>query len=337
MATGRSINTSKVVFIEDSSTVPVGERPKTVTIEIDGNDITQDRVLRIADVDGYLTGLLPGTGWGTSQGGTGLTSWAKDTFAVGSGTNPVYLTNAPQNHGDMLFFDKDLTGKWQSAPMDLSGIEATSARNINATSAGFYSSKLGSELRFKNIAVTGALTLSNDPSVITIGFDQTSLTFTPSQITTTIPVSKGGTGRTTYANNGLLIGGPSDTIAQLPAPTAPGQILVSSDTSMTWTAQSKDDGFPGGLDYPTNGVQVINIKWPYAVTLKEFVGATQSGTLSAILLKNNEALGTLNATTTVTSSSLVGKTLAAGDVLKLTLASVSNVSRFDYTINFTRV
>lgn len=350
MAQGRQIITSDLVFVEKPETVPAGQRPKTVTIRIDGDDITQDRVIKIADADGYITGLLPGTGWAVSRGGTGLTSVPARRIPVGTGTDTMYLTPAPTAHNDFLVFDGVLANQWVPAPLDLSGIEATSAINIPAQN-GVYSSKIGSQLRFKGIAVSGGvLTLADNGSTLTIGLNPASLTLPASNITGGInlatqtsgvlPVNRGGTGVASLPANQLIAGGTSGVVS-LPLPGTAGAFLRanSDNTGYVWSGLNLTlpDTFSGGLDFPENGVQTLNLKWPFACNLIELVVQTNTGGTATVgLLKGGTSVGSINATSAGQTLSLTGQTFAAGDVIRLSLSSLNNVSRLDFTINYSR-
>lgn len=321
----------------------------TGTITLNGGNLTGNRTYTLPDQDCVLGGLAPGEVWSADLGGTGLHGAAKDCIPVGSGGPAMYLTNAPQNHMDMLFFDKIVTNKWQSAPMDLSGIEATTARNLTTT-FGPYSSKLGSELRFKGFAVSGnLLSISESNTQITIGLNLGVINIPSSQITDNIdltnkvtgvlPVGNGGTGLNSVSDKQMLVGNAQGGYKVIPAPTSSGQYLRSNadNTGLSWQNVTLVEPFTGEIVSPIARTYNLSNNWGYNAKIDSVTIKTITGTASFNFFAANRIAGTGNVTTTKQILQIGGVALNAGDDFTLTLSNLAGCSGIAFTVNMTRL
>lgn len=330
------------IFFHEGISDTSGGGPFKVTFQLTPAGLTANRTILVDDQDGLLQGLAEGTGWPVTKGGTGLTSLASNVMLAGSGSSPMTLISAPTTHNQALFYDGD-DGQIKWTILDLTGVEVTTARNLSDATPGIYASKLGSELRFRNIVSGGnGVTVTQGASAITVGFDSSALTLASSnitgtfpftKITGTVPVTQGGTGFTSIANNELVVGA-SSTVGKLAAPTLSGQRLTWNGSAMAW--ERMVDVASGHIDFPIAQTYYLSIYWPYAANVDSISVKTAAGTCSYQLLADSTTLSSGSVSSTQANTTLTSKTIAVGQQLKLALSSLSAVSSFQFSIKFTR-
>lgn len=338
--TGRiiTINEGGELRFQETAANAVGQTQYTATIKLNG-DLTANRTLVIGDSDGVVQGLQPGTGWGVTKGGTGLTAIANNVLVAGSGGDTAKTITAPTASNQALLFDGTNIA-WSA--LDFTGVSNTTARNLDAN-PGVYASQLGTELRFKTFLAGSGISLTNGASNITIGMNQASIAITSAQvsgsfpfssITGTVPVAQGGTGATTLSSGHLLMGSGTSAVTWIAAPTTAGQRLTWDGTTYAWTVLK--DSIPGFIDLPIPETYNLELSFPYNCSVDKFLAQTGSGSLTYQLLVAGVQIASGTATTTLSTTTLSGKTITAGQTVQLALSNVTSVSNFSFSAQTTR-
>lgn len=339
--TGRiiTINEGGELRFQETAANAVGQTQYTATIKLNG-DLTANRTLVIGDSDGVVQGLQPGTGWGVTKGGTGLTAIANNVLISGSGGDTAKTITAPTSNNQALLFD-GTNIMW--APLDFTGVSNTTARNLDTINPGVYASQLGTELRFRTIVGSTGITVTQNPSTLGLSIDQTAIilpssqvtgNFAFSRITGTVPVTQGGTGFATIAANQLIYGNGTNTVGVVSAPTASGQRLVYNGSTPVWT--SMQDTLGGHIDLPLAETYNLNLKFPFNASIDSISIKTGTGTLTYQLLCDSTVASSGTASTTQSDVTLTSKTIASGQAFKLALSNITSVSFLAFSIVLTR-
>lgn len=335
---GRNVNLTdggKLIFHESQAT-------GNFTATIITDDLSAHRIIRIADSDGVIQGLEPGTGWPTSKGGTGLTVVPLNNLLAGTGDEAMKLIGAPTEHNTTLTWDGVLE-EFRWVPFDYSGLEVTTATNILNDPAypGIYSHKTGSQLAFKNLEPLMGIKLTALPSKVQIEVDLDTLEVTGDNIVGTIPPSAGGTGLSVIPDNSILVGGPGNTVVAL-APSAPDQYFYYNEAGdVVWGNISYVESNTFQIDYPQARTYYLELRSPYVMNLQAVTHLYESevaGTSSISWMLTNG----LTTTSTIASSNSLTTTgvslgVAVDGRLSVTLSNIVNVRTIAISIKYRRV
>lgn len=330
---GRTLNITsggKIVFHESNA-----DGNFTASIIVD--NLTDHRTIRIADGDGVLQGLEPGQGWSTTKGGTGLTLVPDWNLIVGTGNEQMRLVDAPTTHNSALIWD-GVIGELTWTPINYTGLEVTTARNYlsGGTTPGLYSHKTGSQLIFKNLAAGTGITLSGQTDRVQIAVNASALSIASSQLSSVVPVSKGGTGLASIPSNALLRGTGTDTTAVISAPSVTGTVLAFDGSSVDWKYPVTQETFSGEIAYPENRVYRLSMKWNNKGTIKNIRYISNGGSCNAEFRVNGTIIGSQVFVDGTQQDMAVSHAINVSDALNLIISNVATTSVFAFSIDWER-
>jgi hypothetical protein len=223
----------------------------------------------------------------TSNGGTGLTSigtagqvltvnagatgltWSTPTTGTVTSVNLAAGSNKVTVSGGPITSSGSITVDVNTANMDVSTMTGTLdtahggtglttigtanqvlAVNSGATGLTWTNAGTGTVTSVGLTAGSNKVTVSGSPvtSSGSITVDVNTANMDVSTMTGTLAATHGGTGLATTTTNGVLIGAASNTITQVAAPTASGQVLTYNGTNVDWAAAA--GGGPAGSTSP---------------------------------------------------------------------------------------
>lgn len=331
----------RILKITDGGILRFYETNENGTFHVDivvPGDLTANRTLILDNKDGVVGGLGVGEYYDVPQGGTGVNTLAAGGLLFGNGTGPVQQAPTPTVDATALFWD-GILDEYSWAPIDFTGTEATTARNISLDQPGPYVHKLGSELRFRNILGGTGMTVTQSDTALTIGYDANTFTLPGSQLTGSVPATRGGTGQTSIGARQILVGNASGGWDKLAAPSAPGMVLQSNslNSAVVWDKPRLKEHESGEIKYPETDDYILCLSFPYAGSLDKLTTKTAQGSLTYTYLCNGITIATGTATSTKTSVTITGKNVAVGDQIVLLVSNVLNSCRdFSWTLEFAR-
>lgn len=176
-------------------------------------------------VAGITSDDISGT-LGINKGGTGATTQAAAARAI--------LAPQPGDSGKVLVTD-GANVSWGTATVSANSFTGTLAVEKGGTGATTASAAINALLPTQT-SNNGRYLSTNGSSV-----SWQTISITPDNITGTLPVGKGGTGLTTYANGDLLVGNTSNTLSRLSAGSA-NQVLTITNGVPAWVTPSVSAG-----------------------------------------------------------------------------------------------
>jgi hypothetical protein len=183
---------------------------------------------------------------GVAKGGTGATTLTEGGVLIGHGTGAITATAAPTVTDTFLKWSSSTGYQWSSTPAG-SG-EANTASNQGSGSQ-VYLTKSGVELQFRTLAA-GSTKMTVAQSGNLINFDVAESVLNIANMGGNLTVGRGGTGATTFTDNGVLIGHGTGAVTATPAPSSTGQVLTyNGSNSFTWTTPSTGSGAPADAQY----------------------------------------------------------------------------------------
>lgn len=149
-----------------------------------------------------------------AKGGTGATTFIQNGLLMGNGTNAISSTAAPTSAGTTL--------TWNGSQY----VWNSTLQNVTVTGTN-------------GVTVTPGVDANNQPTFV-VGYDATQTAI--NNLNGTLSVTKGGTGTSSFAANGLLVGNGTGIIGTTAAPTLANTTLVWNGTNYVWSSISS-----GGL------------------------------------------------------------------------------------------
>lgn len=264
-------------------------------LTVDGGGIVGTHIVSTAEI----SGIMP-----VSKGGTGRTSLTTNALLIGNGTDAV--TDLSLSSGQMLIGTE--SGPAGAALSGGNGINVSV--NTGATPAISFS--LAQDLRQTASPVFTGLTLSGlSAGVLSIGADG-------ALVSGTLPVSAGGTGRTSYTGNSVLYASSSNAIDEISL--GNGDIVMGNSSGQPVAGHLA--GSNGITISPNNGVITIsapqNLNTGADVNFRS-LHATGNITAPAATITGTVQADTINLTGIVDNSTqLVLNSKACSDIFSMT-------------------
>ena len=163
-----------------------------------------------------------------------------------------------------------------------------------------------------------------------------------SDVTGTLPVANGGTGKATLNTYCVLAGGTTATgaLQQVGAGTSGNPLLSNGASALpSFGAMTVTDCVSGIIQYPEAQDYVVWINVPFAITVLTMTTLCSTGSCTLTANKNGTAItGLANSvsTTRVTNTATAGNVFAAGNDLRLSASSISGAENVWFNIVFER-
>lgn len=163
-----------------------------------------------------------------------------------------------------------------------------------------------------------------------------------SDVTGTLPVANGGTGKATLNTYRVLAGGTTATgaLQQVGAGTSGNPLLSNGASALpSFGAMTVTDCVSGIIQYPEAQDYVVWINVPFAITVLTMTTLCSTGSCTLTAKKNGTAItGLANSvsTTRVTNTATAGNVFAAGNDLRLSASSISGAENVWFNIVFER-
>lgn len=235
-----------------------------------------------------------------SKGGTGQTSFTANGVLLGNGAGSVGVSPAPTAANTFL--------TW------------------NGTGYAFAPALGGVTVAGAGAASVATSTDGNGNPVYTVSVDPTQLS--ANNLQGTMNVSKGGTGATTFASNGLLVGNGTSALSTIAVPSTVGTVLTWNGTGYEWDAVSAQSSgltsvgiTPGtgitvsGSPLTANGSMTVGVDQS-SLSLNNFsdvLSVTKGGTGTSGLAANGVVIGNGTAALTTTTVPTVANTVLGWD------------------------
>jgi hypothetical protein len=218
-----------------------------------------------------------------SGGSTGSSSVAYTLTQAPSGVTPGTYTNAT--------VIVDQYGRVTSASNGSTSSVSVSALNENnGGGARIFddSTSTSTQFNFRRVQTSSALTVTENTGYILLDVNN-------------ISVAKGGTGATTFASNGLLVGNGTNAVTTAPAPSTSNTMLTWTGSAYTWTSALQNvtivgtNGLSSSQSADANGQPVFTLSYsPTSTPINNLSGTlsvTKGGTGQTSLTANGVLLG----------------------------------------------
>jgi hypothetical protein len=252
------------------------------TTDVNGNPVYSISVDSTQIAANNLQGTL-----NVSKGGTGAATFTSNGLLVGNGTSALSTIAVPRAAGTVLTWNG--TGyEWDAAATQTNGL----------TSVGITAGT--------GIAVSDSPLTSNGS--ITVGVDQSTLSL--NNFSDTLSVTKGGTGSSGFAANGIVIGNGTGALTTTTVPTTANTVLAWDGAEFAWVDQAAGStGTVTSVDVSAGSNKVIVSGGP----------VTTSGTITVDVNEANLTLGNMGGSVGVAQGGTGLTTLGtAGQVLTVT-------------------
>lgn len=158
----------------------------------------------------------------------------------------------------------------------------------------------------------------------------------------TLPITNGGTDKTSFTAYAVLCGGTTATGAfqSVASVGAEGQAFISNGAAALPTFKTNLDCFASIIVAAANQDYLIGINMPYAGTIKTLTTKCTTGTCTMTAKINSTAVTSISnavSTSEVTSTATAANTFAAGDDITLTIASNSSCQNISFNLVITKV
>ena len=163
-----------------------------------------------------------------------------------------------------------------------------------------------------------------------------------SDVTGTLPVANGGTGKATMSTYRVLAGGTTATgaLQQVGAGTSGNPLLSNGASALpSFGAMTVTDCISGIIQYPEEQDYIIWLNVPYTITVLSMTTKCATGTCTLTAKNNTTTMTGLNnsvSTTEVENTPSAAYIMAAGNDLRLTVSSLSGAENVWFNIKYER-
>lgn len=173
-----------------------------------------------------IGGTLPAAGTFTNLTASGTITLNGSQWPTNQGTNGQVLTT--DGSGGMIW--STVAGGGSETG------EANDGSNVGTTGTGLYKTKVGTILQFHKLnAGSNKVTVGLDSASDEVRIDVAEGSLNIGNMTGSPTVARGGTGRSAFTTNAVLIGSPTG-IAETSVPTTSGTVLTWTNGGFTWAS-----------------------------------------------------------------------------------------------------